>query len=215
MEGESGWGWAAMILPMMDQVPLEEQIDYRLPVMDPQHDIARTQQIAAYRCPSDLGANFWEIAEESTGDPITQLATSNYIACVGTTELEDCEGQPAGFVCRGNGSFYHNSSVKLKDITDGTSNTIFAGERTSRIGMSTWFGVVPEGEEAFARILGTADHTPNHPDSHLDDFSSEHPGGVFCVFGDGRVQFISENIDLNVYQGLCTISGGEVGLGEF
>ncbi len=213
VEGPSGWGWATMILPMMDEIPLQETIDYSLPLLDPVNDPVRIKHLTSFRCPSDRGENMWEIEEEATGDLITTLATSNYVACFGTLELEDCEGQPSGFVCKGDGPFSHNSSVRLADMTDGTSNVVFAGERTSAIGMSTWVGVVPEGEEAFARVLAVADHTPNHPDSHLDDFSSEHSGGVFFIFGDGHVQFISENIDLNVYQGLCTYAGGEVVFG--
>lgn len=39
--------------------------------------------------------------------------------------------------------------------------------------------------------------------------SSRHLGGVNVLLGDGAVQFISENIGLNVWQGMGTISGAE------
>ena len=74
--------------------------------------------------------------------------------------------------------------------------------------------MIAEGEEAFQRVCGAADHTPNHPDTHFDDFSSSHVGGAQFCLGDGSVRFISENIDRGVYQSLATIQGGEV-LGEF
>ncbi len=48
----------------------------------------------------------------------------------------------------------------------------------------------------------------------MEDFSSNHAGGVHFLFGDGRVRFVSENIDLGVYQGLATRAGKEV-VGEF
>lgn len=214
VEGDGGWGWATMILPMLEQDPLYKAIDLQAPLLDPTNDPERVYTLSAFRCPTDPGPPTWTINNEGTGMPITELATSNYVGCIGTVEMEDCEGEAPGFICSGDGTFYHNSSVRLKNMSDGTSNVIMAAERSSAIDMSTWLGVVPEGEEAFARILGTADHTPNHPDAHLDDFSSMHTGGIFCVFGDGRVKFISESIDLGVYQGLCTISGGEI-LGEF
>ena len=82
---------------------------------------------------------------------------------------------------------------------------------------STWSGVIPEGEEAFARVLGLTDQSPNSDNTvipHLDDFSSHHEGGVFLVLVDGHVQFISEKIDLDLYQHLATINGGET-VGEF
>ncbi|MEZ6147898.1 MAG: hypothetical protein R3B91_21195 [Planctomycetaceae bacterium] len=70
---------------------------------------------------------------------------------------------------------------------------------------STWVGMVPEGEEAFQRILGSADHVPNSPDGHFDDFSSYHEGAFFG-HGDGSVHF-SENMDLSVYRAAATIKG--------
>jgi prepilin-type processing-associated H-X9-DG protein len=39
---------------------------------------------------------------------------------------------------------------------------------------------------------------------------SRHPGGVNVLFADGTVHFVSQDIDLKVWQALGTISGGEV-----
>ncbi len=64
------------------------------------------------------------------------------------------------------------------------------------------------------RILATADHTPNHPAAHIDDYSSHHIGGAHFLMGDGAVRFISTNIDGGIFQGLATRAGGEV-VGEF
>ena len=75
---------------------------------------------------------------------------------------------------------------------------------------STWVGAAPGGEEHLARILGVADHVPNHPNGHFDDFGSRHAGGAHFVMGDGAVRFINESIDLGLYQGLATINAGEV-----
>ncbi len=41
-------------------------------------------------------------------------------------------------------------------------------------------------------------------------FSSRHTGGGFFVYGDGRVNFIEEHIDLDTYQALSTRAGQEV-----
>jgi hypothetical protein len=60
------------------------------------------------------------------------------------------------------------------------------------------------------RIVGVGDHTPNHRDHHFDDFTSYHPSGVHFALGDGSVRRIDDQIDLQVYQALMTIGGGEV-----
>ena len=94
---------------------------------------------------------------------------------------------------------------------------MFVGERKTKSAdgwWSTWSGMVAGGEEAGQRILGSMDHTPNHPATHFDDFSSSHVGGTHFLMGDGHVRFMSENIDTGLYQALGTIRGGEV-VGEF
>jgi len=40
--------------------------------------------------------------------------------------------------------------------------------------------------------------------------SSEHPGGVNVLFGDGRVQFVKDSINLEVWRAIATIRSGEV-----
>jgi prepilin-type processing-associated H-X9-DG protein len=40
--------------------------------------------------------------------------------------------------------------------------------------------------------------------------SSRHPGGVNCLFMDGSVRFIADEIDLNVWRALSTRAGGEL-----
>ncbi|MCH7990121.1 MAG: DUF1559 domain-containing protein, partial [Planctomycetes bacterium] len=40
--------------------------------------------------------------------------------------------------------------------------------------------------------------------------SSRHPGGVNCLFMDGSVRFLADEIDLNVWRALSTRAGGEL-----
>ena len=219
VEGDNGFGWATMILPYIDHQPLFDDFDFKLPITDPANvPMARTY-LPVYRNPSDTGPNDWKIEDElMPGTVLATLSTSNYVGVFGTRELEDCEGMAPGTQCTSDGVFYHNSRTKIRDILDGTSNTFVVGERETRSDQgwySTWVGVVPGGEEAFARILGVADHPPNHPDGHFDDFGSRDAGGCHFVFGDGHVKFLSELINLSVYQGLATRAGGEVVEGDF
>lgn len=226
MEGNSGFAWGAHLLPQIDQGPLYSRLNFNRECYDPAfNSLALTTVLPAFRCPSDPSPDRWDIAEED--DPSTILArlpTANYVGSFGTEGPEEvCDGAPfPNAQCRGDGVFSHNSSTRLRDIVDGSSNTVFLGEhrtdtRAATIaatGMewhSTWVGYVAEGEEAAARFLGVADHTPNHRSLHLEDFSSWHTGGTHFLFGDGRVKFISENIDLRVYRAAITRAGGEVG----
>ncbi len=222
-EGTSGVGWAAMILPHLDQKNTYELFDSRLPLTDPANARFLSVQIPSYKCPSDPQPLYFDIVEEGGTTVLAQLPIANYIGCFGTEELDGCENSPGDLPvmtngqCQGNGVFYHNSKVNFRDITDGTSNTFMVGERRTNTELdwyTTWPGMIAEGEEAFQRVCGSADHTPNHPNTHFDDFSSRHVGGAQFCLGDGSVRFISESIDSGVYQGLATIRGGEVP-GEF
>jgi len=105
--------------------------------------------------------------------------------------------------------FYGNSKLKIRDMYDGTSNTIMAGERCSRLGGSLWHGVIHEANMAEARILGVADHVPNDAVGHFEDFSSYHSGVTGFVMGDGSVRHLPDNMDLFVYRALATRNGKE------
>lgn len=210
--GEPGWGWASQMLPFIEQRNVSEgMIQYPVSITSSVHAAVRVQKLPVFRCKSDPGSDVFDLPSEADPSQIlVQLASANYVGVFGTTELEDCESLPLGVPCRGNGAFQHLEGVRLAEVVDGLSNTLLVGERSSRLGYSTWTGAVSEGEEAMARILGIADHPPNHPGAHLDDFTSEHPAGTNFVLGDGSVRLIVETIDLNVYVGMATRAGGEV-----
>ena len=194
----------------MEQTALTDTIRLDRPIDDVIHARARLQKLDVFRCPADprVEESFILDAEDGSG-PLVDMARSNYVAMFGTMELEDCEGLGPGQQCVSDGPLYHNSKTGFRDLLDGLTSTILTGERSSRVGDSTWTGVVAGGEEAFARVMGIADHTPNHPNSHLDDFGSHHSGGAHFLLGDGSVRFLSEHISLTIYQSLSTRAGGE------
>lgn len=222
--GTSGAGWGTMLLPFLEQAALYDQFNPNLSIIDPANDKYRLVTIDTFQCPSDPKPERFQIEEEgSPGTVLAELPTANFVAVFGTGDLHGCENGPgvapvsATGQCRGDGAFYHNSSTKFRDFTDGMSNTMLVGERLTNEPLgwySTWVGMVPEGEEAFQRILGSMDHVPNDPTGHFDDFSSFHKGGAQFALGDGSIRFLSENIDKGVYQALGTIQGGEL-VGEF
>ena len=222
-EGTSGAGWGVGILPYMEQNNIYQLFNPLLPLTDAANKPFLRSQIQGYKCPSDPQPNFFAIVEEGGGAVLAELPSANYIGCFGPESLDDCELSPGNLpvmadgTCKGGGTFYHNSSVRIAWITDGTSNTFMVGERKTRADLdwhTSWPGMIAEGEEAFQRVCGSADHVPNDPLHHFDDFSSVHTGGAQFCLGDGSVRFISENMDKGVYRGLATIQGGEVS-GDF
>ncbi len=130
--------------------------------------------------------------------------------------------------------FYRNASVRMAQVTDGTSNTFMVGERSSNLSYVTWtarsidgwLGMTPPSqggsdsfnpspEECWCQILGPIGledglRTPNDPEAHIEDYWSRHPGGVNFVFADGSVHFVKSSINPIPYRGLATRAYGEV-----
>jgi len=208
-EGELGWGWATQILPQLEQGNLlAGRVHRDLPIGDPANEAARLTMLPVYRCPTDSAdSETWEIeAEDSPGNVLMKLALSNYVGVFGRQDIEDAPND-------GDGPFFHNSRIEFRRVTDGLSKTFLVGERSSTLGYSTWVGVVPEGEEAMDRILGVCNVLPNSREQdelgEIDGFSSLHATGTIFLLADGSVHWVSEDIDLTVYQALATIAGEE------
>jgi len=218
-----GWGWAALLLPYMEQDNLFRRINPAADILDPSHAAVRVTVLHGFRCPSDSprGDTFTSVSESGTLAP---LAFANYVACGGTFEV-------SGFPDTNTGTFLRNSNYRMADIADGTSNTLFVTERWSKFSpMTTWVGAVtnavnpplnPALEEEAAQTLvltqtGEADEgrTPNNPFQHVEDASSPHTGGVNALFGDGSMRFIRNTIAPVTWTGLGTRAGGEV-LGDY
>ena len=133
-----------------------------------------------------------------------------------------------------NGVLFLNSSIRYEGIPDGSSNTLFVGEKLSDAGDLGW----ASGTRATLRNTGTALNgagmpafggaaaAPIEPEPVEDDpdadpaalavggFSSTHEGGAHFALGDGSVRFISENIAPQVYQNLGHRADGQM-IGEF
>ena len=230
-----GWGWAAYILPEVEQTNLYNAIDFNRRVELPPNAFARTQSVKTYLCPADnsplvFTASRYSIGGRNIFDPgaplkleavICDLASANYVGVYGTTD---------GGV-DGDGTFFRDSQVGFSDITDGTSQTLIVGERASQLGQATWAGDVvtasfvpaPQSpsplilDSASSFVLGHAsDHlTPGSPIAHANQFSSMHGAGANFLFADGHVGFIWTSIDYSTYKALATIAGGEPVGGDY
>ena len=206
------YGWMSSLLPYIDHSPLFESMDWD--AQGAATAAARKlfqQPLAVYRCPSDTTPE----TNPLRGD----FATSNYSRSFGDTPLPRWleAGASAGWLGEphtpkmGTGVFWWNSRVRIRDMRDGTSNVIWAGETSVSSASAIWMGVRGNSFENDA----ISDCSPgNEMNTGLGAFSSRHTGGAHFMMGDGAVRFISENINSGrsgqpgVYQNLSNRSDG-------
>ncbi|GAC1339884.1 MAG: DUF1559 domain-containing protein [Isosphaeraceae bacterium] len=241
-----GWAWLSLILPNVEQGPLYSAINFNLPTWVADNATAVTVQLNVYNCPS---ANNPSPTCEMVDANLTPLPVANQFFARANYQYNmgwnDTTIAPANTnyddpILGCNGPLYRNSRVKFSGVTDGLSNTVFAGEKTPFLADATWVGIIP-GYRHFAynafASAGTGGigvnydypgailsahsgpslyespvviHPPNSPLGHTDEMYSLHPGGSNVLLGDGSVRFIKETINLRVWQALCSRNGGEV-----
>ena len=224
-----GWGWAAFLLPSLEQDNLFRQLTFSQPV---QNSPAIQTVVKTYLCPSDIYPTGAFAVADAFGKTIAVAAPSSYAACVGGDE-SDTTG-PSGL-----GVFSRNSHTRLTAITDGSSQTILVGERAWSNANGIWAGAIPGGvikrgplnpcpgsgagwypASVLVQAHSHLNNATTDTDGGLDDFSSRHPGGSNFVFGDGHVAFVrsvsgdnpdgSYTPDSLAFQALGTRANGEV-----
>lgn len=225
-----GWGWAARILPYVEENATAKSIDIKTPIASASSAVLGAV-IPGFLCPSDAAAGkpTFNPGEESGTDnshehpdqtPGANTYTrTNYVGMFGTNSWEAhaleaeevaADHHDAGEPYDGNGMFFANSRMPFRHVTDGLSKTIMVGERDSRIGGSLWIGMVAGLAEPIGRAVAHGHHAPNgNPaEQHFGDISSRHQGGANVVFADGHCDFIAETVDIVLFQKLCTRKEG-------
>ncbi len=221
-EGTAGtgpkFGWSLSILPFIDEPRLFQKFDgkfgNRLPDPD---DVTRTV-VKAYRGPADA----------TTGDVNARrggYGTSNYAGNYGSVApprwlpLGAADAWPGSVDApmTSNGIFARDSRVRMRDITDGTTNTILAGERGASSGAGIWPGVTDNAHED--DVLASGSHLARI-NSGPSAYSSAHEGGAGFLMCDGAVRFLPAAIEsrpgpeLGTWQKLTNKADGEP-IGEF
>ncbi len=225
------FNWLCQILPMVEQTSLYEQMNPGASITDASNN-ERSVQVAAYMCPSDANN---ETAYNVNGT----WARGNMGASLGRQLNVDQAGDRFWTELANNrrGMMGRNQSARIRDVTDGTSNTAMVWEiRAGHVASD------PRGTWALGRIgaslVGGCDRQGdcdgiNEGDANSEDVrgansdpsqgmgawtggdgqaapKSLHTGGCHVILGDASVRFLSENIDFNVHRAMNSVGGNEV-----
>ena len=214
---EGRYGWSTMITPFLDNAKIYRQINFS--DQQPQSIKLTQTGLSVFRCPSDT--------TEAQNSLRGNFGTSNYSANFGSTApprwldaglSAHWPGQAATF-SKADGICWWNSRCRIRDIKDGTSNTLMAGERSVASAAGIWMGVRGNNYESDQ----VTDCSPgNEINSGEGSFSSTHSGGAQFLLCDGSIRFISDRIEsgidadgqLKTYQRLGSRNDGNI-VGEF
>jgi prepilin-type N-terminal cleavage/methylation domain-containing protein len=225
-DGGPGWGWAALIMPFLEEGTLSDQINLNEPIRNDASKVARLTSLPLFICPSDdLFEPIIDIPSKTSTRIICQMAASSYVASAGTI-------RPTCKLCRDrfDGVFGRNRAIKPKELQDGLTKTLAAGERASRWSRPALVGVVPNSKildnqkpglyaAGPAYVLGTTFNEGFNIESGLDEmdhgtigtfaesYGSNHPGGAFFLFCDAAVHFVWDDADPEIMNALSTRDG--------
>jgi hypothetical protein len=226
-----GWSFFAYMLPYLEQDNLHLNIQFNLPITHAANADARRTLIKVFTCPSDTAPRLINIVD--AGDPPLESNPPQIMTDASVCSYAGVLGDGAYEQLPFTGVFHRNSRVRIADITDGTSNTVGIGERTSRFSANSWVGVVPGCETVYAPTAPRYDpalpsfryrpaitavlvhvritsRQPNDPENSPGSFFASHPSGAQFLNMDGSVRLIASTVSVPVYRALVTRDGGEI-----
>ncbi len=187
-------GWSASVLPWVEQKPLYSSLNLCLPYNSAQNSTASMTVLKVYLCPSEPRSSDWNTAP---GD-VFPSADADYGGMYGPRGI----GPPPSNNNPPRGSFLFNQNISLAQVRDGSTQTIFLGEAPEAI-HALW----ASGHNIFDQ---SAPINARPKFEYGEELTSQHPGGVNAVFGDGSVHFLKNSLNVNVLGALCTRAGSEV-----
>ena len=162
-----------------------------------------------FECPSDPNSN-------------ESWANINYFGSQGgaVPGAETCVPCCTGRTFYYNGIFYPSSHIRLRDVTDGSSNVFMIGEtRYSPLAgnyAGSW-AASPDRNIPFSLVAADQpiNGSTSNPATNSNMWTimsrymgSNHEGGCHVAMADGSVHFISENIDLALFRNLGARNDG-------
>lgn len=213
------------ILPFHEQNSVHDLGDRTRKWDSASNDEITNTPMEIFKCPSVDSIEPTNIAQPGTNVTESTALRSHFIGVMGA---KDACPQPSGSLytmtgCNNsggiatNGILYQFSKVGFKDIQDGSSNTLLIGERSWRNARSQRVWAV--GSTGFWMYSCKNVHQPINSERNAIDsdtrnndngFGSNHPAGSIFAKADGSVDFVNENIDLQVFKNSASRSSGEL-----
>ena len=207
----SSYSWATALLPYLDEAALfnaynhSRTMHWGFPGQETNTTVGRSV-LSQLWCPSDSDSQAWGYGT---------YAQTSYAANDGAINTSGAN----------DGVMFYISRIRIRDIDDGTSQTLAFGEIASpRNRQASHYNtnscIRPWGASYYRtnrRDTSVAMNSSPHTDSLISGllcwarcFASRHEGGAFFAFADGAVRFLSENIDQTTYRALSTRSNNEI-----
>jgi prepilin-type N-terminal cleavage/methylation domain-containing protein/prepilin-type processing-associated H-X9-DG protein len=216
------WSWIVRVLPEVDETDLYNSFDLSLHAFSNEGVLANhaaySHVVPLLACPEDPQSH--RVGHpDCNGALWCDRAYTDYLGVSGTqsgaTALRD------GY--KADGMFPDtNVCVELRSVTDGTSHTLFVGERPVVDYFNTQgdFGWWAAGAGLDVPPCGRADNIldsaeglyQGDPSTGADVFHwwSYHTGGGHFMFVDGSARMLSYSIDQDVLISLSSRNGGEI-----
>ncbi len=202
-------GWMVQLLPYIEENVPFKHIDFSVSPYDEKNAEVREVPISIFLCPSYCGEQQVR-PQVKGGEPEGRpVAISTYAGCQNDVETP--------IDVNNNGVLFLNSHITADDVTDGTTHTIYVGEKIGGPDDLGWMSGTratlrnagSELAKSTSQNWGAMEQRPAS-DLYVGGFGSDHPGICNFLFGDGRVQSIDKYIDLNVLQKLANRADGEL-----
>jgi prepilin-type N-terminal cleavage/methylation domain-containing protein/prepilin-type processing-associated H-X9-DG protein len=225
-------GWRALVLPHVEQSALHSLYDFDVHWWEGRNLVAASQPVKLYLCPSvPQRIPVLSAVAKSPRPAMTfprPLAPTDFEALMGVQATIDSALYATALANRS--VMYRNSTTRMAEITDGTSQTIVIVECAGRplvyrgrkvrtdLANDQGQGWI-DSEGPFSLDGATADGSQTGQGPALtpramnatneNEPFSFHPGGAHFLFADGHVQFLGETVPLLMFAALCTRGAGE------
>jgi prepilin-type processing-associated H-X9-DG protein len=259
-QGTFPWGaknspaqtWTFLTLPYLEQVPMYNAANLTHTATDFTNSTVVQSRILVFNCPSDPLAGAAWLSQKPASIP--NRTKGNYVVNWGNSDYEQDMTPANSFAPANLGAFGSVMSIRgpfrvnntttaitpygVRDITDGTSNTMMASElkivadfngRSDARG-DIWsegtkcgylYTAATPPNSTIADQLDGTNGCPNPASNPLcypatgaqREFNaarSYHSGGVNVLFCDGSVKFIKDSTNLAPWRALSTKDGSEV-----